>query len=65
MKRLLIVLLLLVAACGEGGGGDAPSPPWPTINLGGWEYLREVTLSDGTRCAVATSGGVSCDWNAR
>lgn len=65
MKRLA-VLLLLVVACGA--GPNAPTrTTYPTIDLG-WSEVREVVLSDGTRCAVYVNddgGGITCDWGER
>lgn len=61
MKRLA-VLLLLVVACGT---PYDPANPYHDFRSGS---VEEITLTDGTRCAVAASGygiGISCDWGER
>lgn len=67
MKRLLLVLLLVVACA-----GDVPpvsTSPVTTIPIGAPtdnpadSGVREVYLSDGTRCVVyGYYGGIDCDW---
>lgn len=32
------------------------------VYLGNGSWLRVVTLTDGTRCALVHMNGISCDW---
>lgn len=60
MTALKVILLMaLLAGCARQELGLVEKGPKPD------RYVREVLLSDGTRCAVYSgykAGGISCDW---
>lgn len=52
------LLVLLLAGCSQQEPSVEEGPKHD-------KYVREVVLSDGTRCAVYSGykkGGISCDW---
>lgn len=58
MNRLLLIAALLFAGC-------ADSPNLPTSSVGTASGVKEIRLSDGTRCAVYSDynkGGIDCEW---
>jgi hypothetical protein len=61
MKRILIAAAVAMALTGCAAKDDG------AVSSGGYSItVKEVTLSDGTRCAVAVGaykGGIDCDWD--
>lgn len=60
-KVLIVVAALALAGCSKLGtnGGTAVQ------GMGGSSSVQEVTLKDGTRCAVLIGyqkGGIDCGW---
>lgn len=62
MKKLIILSTLVLAGCGAYADTNG-------INVSGADGIasvQEITLKDGTRCAVLVGyqkGAISCDWN--
>jgi len=56
---LTFVCLVLLCACSDGLGGQRVSDGW------GDGQVKEVMLSDGTKCAVLIGfekGAIDCNW---
>jgi len=63
----LLLVALVLAGCGDPAQEMASENRGPSIVSGGGGYgeVKEVRLSDGTRCVVligSSKGGISCDW---
>ncbi len=61
----VLALFWALIACGV--SDEPPGPTWPTVEIHRGT-VTEITLHDGTRCALlwqGTHGGISCDWDAR
>ncbi len=66
MKKLFVLIFtFLVVGCAR---SDLPGEGGISVSNGmGSITVKEVTLSDGTRCAVAVGyqkGAITCDWNS-
>lgn len=65
MKKFLLCSVLALSACGY---KVEPVPNTDAIKveaLGSIGFVQEVTLKDGTKCAVligSQRGGISCNW---
>lgn len=61
MKRLLLLAIIL-AACSETPTTEDPARHEITV----WSVVKEITLSDGTLCAVAVMSSdyiaIDCNW---
>lgn len=59
-KCLIVACLMFLAGCSDqSSGGQAVGSA--VVN----DVVKEVKLSDGTRCAVfqgVLGGGITCDW---
>jgi hypothetical protein len=62
MKRILVAVVVAMVVTGCAAKDDSA-----VSTNGGYSIsVKEVTLSDGTRCAVAVGaykGGIDCDWD--
>jgi hypothetical protein len=66
MKKLIVLVALVLAGCGA-----PPNPKHYGNGIavggeGGSASIQEITLTDGTRCAILVGyekGAISCDWN--
>lgn len=68
MKKLTALMVALaLAACGE-NKPEKVGDNSVDVGFGGYSaYVRMVTTTDGTRCAVMVGlerGGITCDWEA-
>lgn len=57
MKYLIVVSVLLLAGCDEVSTSSK--------SIGMFAEIKELKLSDGTRCAVyegTHGGGITCNW---
>lgn len=68
MKKISMILMLAVlAGCHEQQREQLGSDT-VYVGTGGYSaYVRMVTTTDGTRCAVMVGlerGGITCDWRA-
>lgn len=67
MKKFFVVLSLAFLATGC-AKSDRPGDGGVLVTDGmGSITVKEVTLSDGTRCAVAVGyrkGAITCDWSS-
>ncbi len=62
MKYLALVAMLFLVGC-----DDAPSKTTSVINTGGVGQVKELNLSDGTKCAIYDgyrAGGITCNWRS-
>jgi len=65
MKR--VALLISLALFGCGGAPEKTANGTLVSSSGGTAEVQEITLSDGTRCAVMVGvykAGISCDWRS-
>lgn len=68
MKKIVITLaaMITLAGCGEQVAKKVGTDT-VDVSLGGYSaYVRMVTTTDGTRCAVMVGmdrGGITCDWS--
>lgn len=64
---VIMATIFLFAACGGGQESYGPEPRNVWFQIGRWSYVTEITLSDGTPCAVSDSddgGSIDCDWSS-
>jgi len=63
-----VILFLALAGCSVSSESDVTNDgvAYTTVYAKGYSmYITEITLSDGTPCAVAQGyykGGITCDW---
>lgn len=63
-----VILFLALAGCSVSADNEVTSDgvAYTTVVAKGYSmYVTEITLSDGTQCAVAQGyykGGITCDW---
>ena len=57
MRYLTLIIILFLCGCESKGANNIP--------VGDGGVVKEVSLSDGTKCAVYSGiygGGITCNW---
>jgi hypothetical protein len=65
MKKWLSVIAALSLVACEGGVGTTADGAIAVASVASYGEVREISLSDGTKCAVllgSNKGAISCDW---
>lgn len=65
MRKLVALALLLVACGSDPNAPTTTTTTYARVNIGWVGQVYEITLSDGTHCAVLDmneAGGIDCDW---
>jgi hypothetical protein len=66
--RVIVILLALSVLFSGCLPVDNPPGAWgdeartSECRVTRWYVVCEIALTDGTRCAVTASGGITCDW---
>jgi hypothetical protein len=66
MKKLIVLVALVLAGCGKPHDPKYHENGVTVYDSGGSGSVQEITLTDGTRCAILvgySKGGIDCDWN--